>query len=70
MTITVEATYEDGVLKPKDPLPLKEREKLRLTIEPELTWAERTAGMIRWTCDEEDLERFAIDPQFDPQESG
>jgi predicted DNA-binding antitoxin AbrB/MazE fold protein len=32
MTITVEATYENGVLKPAEPLPWKEGEKVRLTI--------------------------------------
>lgn len=34
MNITVEAVYEAGVLKPLQPLPsLKEREKVRLTVE-------------------------------------
>lgn len=32
MTITVEATYENGVLKPAAPLPWKDGEKVRLTI--------------------------------------
>ena len=31
--LVVEATYEDGVLKPVQPLPLKEHDKLRLTVE-------------------------------------
>lgn len=70
MTITIEATYENGVLKPANPLPLAEKEKVRVTIDPELTWADRTAGMLKWTGDAESLERFAIDPEFDPQESG
>jgi predicted DNA-binding antitoxin AbrB/MazE fold protein len=33
MTYVVEATYEDGVLKLKQPLPLKDRETVRVTIE-------------------------------------
>jgi predicted DNA-binding antitoxin AbrB/MazE fold protein len=33
MTITVEATYENGVLKPDAPLKLQEKAKVRLTIE-------------------------------------
>jgi predicted DNA-binding antitoxin AbrB/MazE fold protein len=33
MAITVEAIYEDGVLKPAQPLPLKEQEKVRVTVE-------------------------------------
>lgn len=35
MTITVDATYEDGVLKPVQPLPFAEHEKVRLTVEPQ-----------------------------------
>jgi predicted DNA-binding antitoxin AbrB/MazE fold protein len=32
MGISVEATYENGVLKPTRPLPLKEREKVQITV--------------------------------------
>jgi predicted DNA-binding antitoxin AbrB/MazE fold protein len=39
MTLTVEAIYENGVLKPATPLPLKEQEKVLITIEPELSGA-------------------------------
>ena len=34
MSITVEAVYENGVLKPVQPLPFKERERLRVSVEP------------------------------------
>lgn len=34
MALTVEAVYENGVLKPAGPLPLKEHEKVRVTVEP------------------------------------
>jgi predicted DNA-binding antitoxin AbrB/MazE fold protein len=34
MAITVEAVYENGVLKPAQPLPFKEHEKVTLTVEP------------------------------------
>ncbi len=33
MTITIEAVYEDGVLKPAQPLPLKEHERVNVTVE-------------------------------------
>jgi predicted DNA-binding antitoxin AbrB/MazE fold protein len=69
MAITVEAVYEDGVLKPSQPLPFEEHEKVRVTVDPALTWAERTAGMLQWTGDPKELERLALDPEFDPQES-
>ena len=39
MTITVEATYENGVLKPARPLPLKEQEKVRVTVVRETSLA-------------------------------
>jgi predicted DNA-binding antitoxin AbrB/MazE fold protein len=32
MTFTVEAMYENGVLRPAQPLPLREREKVELEI--------------------------------------
>ncbi len=69
MTLTVEAVYENGVLKPTQPLPLKEHERVRLTIEPELTWAERTAGMLRWSGDREVLRGIAEDDEFGILES-
>jgi predicted DNA-binding antitoxin AbrB/MazE fold protein len=69
MTLTVEAVYENGVLKPTQPLPFKEHEKLRITVEASLSWAKRTAGMLKWTGDPEELERLALDAEFDPQES-
>lgn len=34
MAITVEAVYENGVLKPTEPLPLKEHERVSVTLEP------------------------------------
>ena len=33
MPITVDATYEDGVLKPAEPLPLSEHAQVRVTVE-------------------------------------
>lgn len=34
MAITVEAVYENGVLKLNEALPLKEHEEVRVTVEP------------------------------------
>ena len=69
MTITIDAIYENGVLQPIQPLALKEQEQVRVTVESSANWAERTAGMLKWTGDPKELEQFAIDPAFDPQES-
>ena len=40
MTITIDATYEGGVLVPAQPLALSEHERVRVTVEPQ---AERMA---------------------------
>ena len=69
MTLTVEAVYEDGVLKPSRSLPLKEHEKVSITIQSAISLAEQTAGMIRWTGDVETLERIVRDPKFGILES-
>ena len=68
MAIVVEATFERGILRPDQPLPLKEHERVRITVETQNTWAERTAGIIRWAGDAKTLEHFALDPGLDPQE--
>jgi predicted DNA-binding antitoxin AbrB/MazE fold protein len=65
MAITVEAVYENGVLKPAEPLPLREHERIRITIEPRSNWVQETAGILRWTGSPEELQRFAKDPELD-----
>jgi predicted DNA-binding antitoxin AbrB/MazE fold protein len=69
MSITVEAVYENGVLKLQQPLPLKEQEKVRITVEPQLSWADRTAGMLKWPGDFEDLRRIVEEDEFSIRES-
>ena len=68
MTLTVEATYENGVLKPAKPLPLKNQEKVRITLTTDVSRARQTAGLLRWNGDPAALERFIMDPELDPQE--
>ena len=69
MTITIDAIYENGVLRPIQPLALKEQEQVRVTVESKTSWAERTAGMLKWTGDPEELRRFAEDDEFGILES-
>jgi predicted DNA-binding antitoxin AbrB/MazE fold protein len=57
LTITVDAIYENGVLRPIQPLALKEQEQVRVTVEPKTSWAERTAGMLGWNRSHEELEQ-------------
>jgi predicted DNA-binding antitoxin AbrB/MazE fold protein len=69
MTLTVEAVYENGVLKPAQPLPLKEHERVRITVEPGDSPLLRAYGLMGWTGDAQTLERIALDPEFLPEES-
>jgi predicted DNA-binding antitoxin AbrB/MazE fold protein len=69
MALTIEAVYENGVLKPAHPLPLKEHEQVRITIEPAANWVQATAGMFGWQGSSEELRYFALDPELDPEES-
>lgn len=63
MSITIEATYEDGVLKPKQPLPLKEHETVRVTLQTAATLAERTYGLLGWKGDHESLRRLLAETE-------
>jgi predicted DNA-binding antitoxin AbrB/MazE fold protein len=65
MPITVEAIYENGILRPMQTLPLKEHAKVRITVESESTWVERTAGMMDFKGTPEEAEYFAMSPELD-----
>jgi predicted DNA-binding antitoxin AbrB/MazE fold protein len=68
MAITVEATYENGILKLDQPLPFKEHERVQITVSTKSNWVRETYGIVGWTGDAETVERVAMDPDFDPQE--
>ena len=68
MAIVVEATYENGVLKPERPLPLAERQKVQITIGTPTSPILQAYGIMGWKGDHATLERFALDPELDPQE--
>lgn len=65
MMITIEATYENGTLKLDHPLPLGEHARVRITVHPEKTLTEQTAGLMGWTGPVELAEYFAMDPELD-----
>ena len=75
MTFTVEAIYENGVLKPTRVLPFKEHETVRLFIEAPadiqkaLEAVQRGYGLIPWTGDAETLRRIAEGDEFGILES-
>lgn len=69
MTLHVEATYENGVLKFAEPLPLRDHQKVAVVIETETSRAEQSASLLRWTGELADLRRLAEDDEFGILES-
>ena len=65
MPFVIEAVYEDGVLKPVQPLPLREHEKVQITVNPAVSRARQTAGLMGWTGSAELADRFATDPELE-----
>jgi predicted DNA-binding antitoxin AbrB/MazE fold protein len=72
MAVTVEAVYADGVLKPMQPLPFPEHEKVQVTVRSAASWVQETAGIPGWERTSEELAPFALDPEFEyaPEQSG
>jgi predicted DNA-binding antitoxin AbrB/MazE fold protein len=68
MTIVVEAVYENGVLRPTQPLPLAEHEKVEITVNTALSRVRATYGLLGWKGDAETIERIALDPEFGIEE--
>jgi predicted DNA-binding antitoxin AbrB/MazE fold protein len=68
MTITVEAIYENGVLKPNQPLPLKDHERVQVTIQTPTPDIVQAYGIMNWKGDAETLRRIALDSEFLPEE--
>jgi predicted DNA-binding antitoxin AbrB/MazE fold protein len=64
MSITFDAVYEDGVLKPVSPLPLKEHVRVRATLEPQDSNGTRWQPLIE--CKDAALiEQAALDPELE-----
>jgi predicted DNA-binding antitoxin AbrB/MazE fold protein len=68
MSITVHATYENGVLRPHQPLPLRENQEVEVTVHPQTSWVDETAGILGWKGDPEELRRLALHPDLDLEE--
>jgi hypothetical protein len=64
--LTVQATYENGVLKPHQPLP--EHAMVQVTVMTAVSRVRQTAGLIDWTGSQKDADFVALSPDLDPQE--
>lgn len=68
MKIECEATYENGVLKLDAPVPLREGERVHVTVLQKMSRARQSAGLMGWTGSAEDAEYFAESPELDINE--
>ena len=68
MAIIVEAIYENGVLKPAEPLPLSEHQKVQITVHTGVSRVRSTAGLVGWKGDANTVERIAMEPEFGTEE--
>lgn len=63
MPKSVEAIYEDGVLKPLSPLKLKEHEKVRVIFKKETSVVKATKGMFSG-LDDSTIDEIALSPEL------
>jgi predicted DNA-binding antitoxin AbrB/MazE fold protein len=68
MAVQVDATYENGVLKLDGPVPLSEKQRVRVTIHTAASRVQQTQGLIPWPGDPAIIEYFAMSPDLDPGE--
>jgi predicted DNA-binding antitoxin AbrB/MazE fold protein len=61
MDLQIEAVYQMGVLKPDQPLPLEEGQRVRLTVQPTEAKRKSRYGLLNWTGSQEDLEYLIND---------
>jgi predicted DNA-binding antitoxin AbrB/MazE fold protein len=69
MSFEFEATYENGVLRPDQPLPFREHERYVLTMKSKTSRVDESYGLIRWTGETHVLRRIAEDDDFGILES-
>jgi predicted DNA-binding antitoxin AbrB/MazE fold protein len=60
-TLQVEAVYENGTLKLPHELPLKEGQRVTVTIKAK-TAVQHLTGILPWKGDPKELERWLNDP--------
>lgn len=68
MPKTIEAIYENGVLKPVGALDLKEHEKVRIVLEKIGSAARASSGILKG-LDNKTIEKIALAPEFLPEEA-
>jgi predicted DNA-binding antitoxin AbrB/MazE fold protein len=64
MAITVEAIYENGVLRPLEPLPWKEGERVRVAVSSLDSPLLKAYGIMGFKGTAEEAEYLAMDPDL------
>ena len=65
MAVTIGAIYENGVLKPDQPLPFQEHARVQVTVETPPLDILQAQGILGWKGTSEELAPFALDPEFE-----
>jgi len=68
VTITIEATYENGVLRPAKPLPWKDGEKVSVVVSTLDSPLLQAYGIMGFKGTAEEAEYFALSPDLLPEE--
>ena len=68
MEITVEAVYENGILKPSQPLPLREHDRVQITVHAQASPLLRAYGIMGFKGTASEADYIALDPELDPLE--
>ena len=69
MSLEIEATYENGVLKLDRLLPLEDGQRVKLTLHPPSGRDKSKAGTFRWQGSQEDLDHLILSEDNDPLEA-
>ena len=69
MSFVVDATYENGILRLDEPLPLQQHERVKVVVQAGTSHVDSTYGLIGWTGEPETLRRIAQDDEFGILES-
>jgi len=69
MAITVEAIYENGVLRPSEPLPWKDGEKVRIAVSSLDSPILKAYGIMGWKGTSEDLDRLLTEIKYEEDEA-
>jgi predicted DNA-binding antitoxin AbrB/MazE fold protein len=68
MAITVEAVYENGVLKPSEPLPWKDGARVQVAVSSLDSPILKAYGIMGFTGTAAEAEYFALHPDLLPEE--